>query len=93
MRRRPQRPADPEQSVFDLARALSHEEVEWETARVAPCGAPEAEAELLGLAAGTPVLRLDLVGISRHGIRAFEAREYHSCVKFSYDLIRTVPRR
>ena len=45
-------PGRPGQSVFDLARALGHEEVEWETARVAPCAAPGTEAELLGVAAG-----------------------------------------
>jgi GntR family transcriptional regulator len=92
VRRRPAAVVDPALGIFDLSRVLTREEVEWECATITPCAAPEDEAMLLGIAPGLPVLRLDLAGISRHGTRVYEAVEYHSCAKFSYDLIRTVPR-
>jgi GntR family transcriptional regulator len=90
-RRRPRQPVDPRLSIFDIARLLGREEVEWEGAAIAPCAAPPRDAALLGLEPGTPVLRLDLTGISRHSTRAYQAREYHSGTKFSYNLIRSVP--
>jgi GntR family transcriptional regulator len=93
VRRPSRRPVDPALSIFEIARQLSHEEVEWEGAVIAPCAVPPAEAALLGVEPGAPVLRLDLTGISRHSSRAYQAREFHSCVKFSYNLIRTVPRQ
>jgi GntR family transcriptional regulator len=92
VRRRPPAAVDPVLGIFELSRVLTHEEVEWECATITPCAAPPDEAELLGIAPGVPVLRLDLAGISRHGTRVYEAREFHSCARFSYDLIRTVPR-
>jgi GntR family transcriptional regulator len=93
VRRRPRQPVDPALSIFDIARRFSREEVEWEGATIAPCAVPPLEAALLGLKPGTPVLRLDLTGISRHSSRAYQAREFHSCAKFSYNLIRTVRRQ
>jgi GntR family transcriptional regulator len=68
---------DPLASVFDTTTTLHGETAVWESAWPRPCAvAPPLDA-WLELPDGTPILALDLVGISRGGSRGYLATEYH----------------
>jgi DNA-binding GntR family transcriptional regulator len=68
---------DPSDGLFVLVQALSGSTIEWELAWP---GASVASAEVrrwLGLPGRSAVLKLDLVGVSRRGDRAYRAIEHH----------------
>jgi len=68
---------DPHPSVFASTVELYGEGAVWEPAWPKPCIVDQQLGAWLELAEGTPVLALDLVGISRSGLRCYLATEYH----------------
>ncbi len=67
----------PHMSVFDATAMLFGEAATWESAWPRPCQVEGVLADWLCQPAGTPVLALDLVGVSRTGNRCYLAAEYH----------------
>jgi hypothetical protein len=68
---------DPGPSVFASTVEVHGEHAIWEQAWPKPCLVDGPFGEWLELPKGTPVLALDLVGISRTGLRCYLATEYH----------------
>jgi GntR family transcriptional regulator len=64
-------------SVFDTTTTLHGQPAVWESAWPRPCAVDPPLDAWLELPEGTPILALDLVGISRGGQRCYLATEYH----------------
>jgi len=77
-------------SVFEIVTTLRGTTVEWEGAQVEPVLPDEATARILSIDAAQPVLRLAIIGVSRHGERLYLAREHHDARVLPYGLIRSV---
>jgi GntR family transcriptional regulator len=68
---------DPLMSVFDQTATLNGQQALWESAWPRPCAVESPLETWLELPIGTPILALDLVGVSRSGARCYLATEYH----------------
>lgn len=83
---------DPSRPVFELAAALSAEEVAWEVAYPGAVAVTAGIADRLELESGSPVWTLERVGIGRSGRRSFFAFEYHIPSIVQYGFIRCLQR-
>ncbi|HEY8524048.1 MAG TPA: GntR family transcriptional regulator [Acidimicrobiales bacterium] len=83
----------PADSLFAKVRPLTGDDVEWELAWPSAVSAPPDVAAWLDRPAGTALLTLDLVGVSRSGKRCYRALEHHVPGVVDYGLIRSVRTR
>ncbi len=81
---------DPTESVLNLARCLGGNPAEWICSWPAAEILPAEQAALLSTDAGIAVLTLEHLGVGRHGMRCFYAREYHLPGIIRYGLILNV---
>lgn len=81
--------ADPADSLFTNAAALTGFPVEWEIARPGATVSAGAVARWLG-AKNRPLLTLDLLGVSRTGEPLYRAVEYHVPGAVGFGFVRTV---
>jgi GntR family transcriptional regulator len=81
---------DPAGSVFETVSLLRGTTVEWEGAAVDPVLPAASVARHLDVAETQPLLRLSIVGVSRHGERLYLAREHHDTRVLPYGLLRAV---
>lgn len=81
---------DPGESVFALAEQAWRESVVWEVATPGVTVLDTRGASLLGLPRGTPVLTLEIVGVTASGRRVFHAAELHNPQIVTYSFVRTV---
>jgi GntR family transcriptional regulator len=76
------------QPVFDIARAITSEDIAWEVACPGAVAATGPVATWLDLTEGTPVWTLERVGLGRTGRRSFLATEYHLPSGIRYGFVR-----
>jgi len=81
---------EPGDSVFALAERVWGESVVWEVATPGVAVLDDRSAELLGSAVGSPVLTLEIVGVTASGRRVFHAAEMHNPQIVTYSFVRTV---
>jgi DNA-binding GntR family transcriptional regulator len=77
-------------SVFALAERVWGESVVWEVATPGVAVLDSRAADLLGLPIGSPVLTLEIVGVTASGRRVFHAAEMHNPQIVTYSFVRTV---
>jgi DNA-binding GntR family transcriptional regulator len=82
--------ADDAAGLFDLVRAISGDDVEWELTWPGAVVAPARVRRWLELTGRAPLLTLDLVGICSSGRRAYRATEYHVPGVVRTGFVRTV---
>lgn len=80
--------ADYTRPVFDIAMAVTGEEVAWEVVCPGAVAAKGDIARWLTLPAGRPVWTLERVGLGRSGRRSFLATEYHLPSGIRYGFVR-----
>jgi GntR family transcriptional regulator len=76
------------QPVFDIARAITSEDIAWEVACPGAVAATGPVAKWLDLSEGQPVWTLERVGLGRTGRRSFLATEYHLPSGIRYGFVR-----
>jgi GntR family transcriptional regulator len=81
---------DPAGSVFETVSRLRGTTVEWEGAAIDPVLPDSTVAARMDVPESQPLLRLTIVGVSRHGERLYLAREHHDTRAVTYGLIRAV---
>jgi DNA-binding GntR family transcriptional regulator len=81
---------DLEASIYQATRELWGESALWEVTTPSATLLSPKDAELFERPAGTPVLTLEIIGISLTGRRLFHARELHDPSVVSYSVTRTV---
>ena len=77
-------------SVFSAVSALWGEPIIWDVTTPGAAALDAETASLLGMAEGTAVLTLELVGVAASGRRLFYAFEHHDPSVVRYSLVRTV---
>lgn len=77
-------------SVFTAVSALWGEPIIWDVTTPGAASLDGETADLLGMAAGSAALTLELVGVAASGRRLFYAFEHHDPAVVRYSLVRTV---
>lgn len=83
--------ANAAQSIFELAAAAWGEDIQWQIATPGVESLSSENAELLALPEGSPCLTLEIIGVTRGGLRVFHAFERHHPSIVRYSLVRSVP--
>src|SRR5262249_44912197 len=78
------------QSLFRLIERLGHQTVEWELAWPSAVNLEPPISDWLEQPAGQAAMKMEMVGVSRTGKRAYHATEFHVPDAFRYGLIRSV---
>lgn len=86
----PDRPFDPDESVFTAAARIGGETVIWEVSTPGVALLTGKLAELFERPEGTPAMTFEIVGIGASGRRLLHSMEYHDPDIVSYSLVRTV---
>ncbi|GAA3887659.1 hypothetical protein GCM10022381_32120 [Leifsonia kafniensis] len=78
-------------SIFDVAEAVWGEPLLWEVATPGVEALSEESADRLQLEPGSPCLTLEIIGVTRSGLRVFHSFERHHPLIVRYSLVRTIP--
>lgn len=77
-------------SVFELAATLWNEPVIWEIATPSAIILSDDDATVMELPAGSPVLTLEIIGVTGSGHRAFWALEHHDPDVVTFSAVRSL---
>ena len=83
-------PRDLHDSVFTAVSQVWGEQLIWEVATPGAAIVEGADAADLGRPAGSPVMTLELIGVSASGRRLFYGFEHHDPEIVRYSFVRTV---
>lgn len=92
-RRRDNVEFDDEYSIFETVKTLRGVPVEWESATLRPILPDAAVQELLAVGPHSPLLTVNLVGVSLHGERLYRGHETHVADGPEYGMVRRSLRR